>query len=115
DWEAMYSSDDFIRKPRTYPIPEVTADDIYPTEDEKLPDPWNAVCIVGFKVYSKDENLELRVIMEGGELEEGGMGAKGERDLDNGQENAAGGREEGEKGEKGENSPGYEAIVVKEE
>ncbi|KAL2107670.1 hypothetical protein VUR80DRAFT_4893 [Thermomyces stellatus] len=112
DWEAIYSSDDFIRKPRTQPIPEVTADDIYPTEDENLPDPWNAVCIVGFKVYSKDEDLELRVIMEGGELEEGGMGVKGERDLDNAQENAAGGRDEGEKGE---NSPGYEAIVVKEE
>lgn len=112
EWEAIYSSDDFIRKPRTQPIPEVTADDIYPTEDEKLPDPWNAVCIVGFKVYSKDEDLELRVIMEGGALEEGGMGAKGEKDLDNAQENAAGGREDEEKGEKG---PGYEPIVMKEE
>lgn len=112
EWEAIYSSDDYIRKPRTQPIPEVTADDIYPTEDEKLPDPWNAVCIVGFKVYSKDEDLELRVIMEGGALEEGGMGAKGEKDLDNAQENAAGSREDEEKGE---NGPGYDPIVVKEE
>ena len=110
EWEAIYSSDDYVRKPRTQPIPDVTADDLYPTDDEKLPDPWNAVCIVGFKVYSKDEDLELRVIMEGGALEEAGMGAKGEKDLDNAQENAAGEREE-----EGEKGPGYEPIVVKEE
>lgn len=107
DWEAIYSDDDYVRKPRTQPIPDVSPDDLYPTEDEKLPDPWNAVCIVGFKVWSKDEDLELRVIMEGGKLEEGGMGVKGERDLDNAQENAAGGRE----GEDDEGA-GYEAIVV---
>lgn len=110
DWEAIYSDDDYVRKPRTQPIPDVGPDDMYPTEDEKLPDPWNAVCIVGFKVWSKDEDLELRVIMEGGALEEGGMGVKGERDLDNAQENAAGGREDGE-----EAAAGYEAIVVKDE
>lgn len=109
DWEAIYSDDDYVRKPRTQPIPDVHPDDLYPSEDEKLPDPWNAVCIVGFKVWSKDEDLELRVIMEGGALEEGGMGVKGERDLDNAQENAAGEREDGEEG------AGYEAIVVKDE
>lgn len=109
EWEAIYSDDDYVRKPRTQPIPDLHPDELYPSEDEKLPDPWNAVCIVGFKVWSKDEDLELRVIMEGGALEEGGMGVKGERDLDNAQENAAGGREEGEEG------AGYEAIVVKDE
>ncbi|SPO00997.1 related to calpain-like protein [Cephalotrichum gorgonifer] len=110
DWEAIYSSDDFVRKPRLHPIPDVTADDRYPTDDEKLPDPWNAVCVVGFKVYSKDDDLELRVIMEGGALEEAGMGQKGERDLDNAQQNAAGVR-----AEKTEELAPYDPIVVKEE
>ncbi|PKS10358.1 hypothetical protein jhhlp_002109, partial [Lomentospora prolificans] len=94
DWEAIYSSDDYIRKPRTQPIPETTEADRYPSEDEKLPDPWNAVCIVGFKVFSRDSDLELRVVMEGGDMLEGGMGQKGEKDLDNAQANAAGEREE---------------------
>ncbi|CAI4218041.1 unnamed protein product, partial [Parascedosporium putredinis] len=94
DWEAIYSSDDYIRKPRTQPIPETTEADRYPSEDESLPDAWNAVCIVGFKVFSRDSNLELRVVMEGGDMLEGGMGQKGEKDLDNAQANAAGEREE---------------------
>lgn len=94
DWEAIYSSDDYIRKPRTQPIPETTEADRYPSEDENLPDAWNAVCIVGFKVFSRDSNLELRVVMEGGDMLEGGMGQKGEKDLDNAQANAAGEREE---------------------
>ena len=62
-------------------------------EEAGLPDPWNAICIVGFRVYSKDEDLDLRVVIEGGELAEGGMGEKGAQDLDNAQMNAAGARE----------------------
>jgi hypothetical protein len=96
DWEELYSSDDMSRKPRmAAPPPANTAvvskyrDD---TEDENEPDPWNAICVVGLRVYSKDEDLELRVVMEGGELEEGGMGEKGGVDLDNAQANAGGAR-----------------------
>ncbi|KAG0647477.1 Stomach-specific M-type calpain [Hyphodiscus hymeniophilus] len=29
------------------------------------PEPWNAVCIVGFRVYSKDEGLEVKLYEEG--------------------------------------------------
>ncbi|KAM7219078.1 calpain-D [Rhypophila decipiens] len=96
DWEELYSSDDMTRKPRmSAPPPPGTAtvskyrDD---TEDENEPDPWNAICVVGLRVYSKDEDLELRIVMEGGELEEGGMGEKGGPDLDNAQANAGGAR-----------------------
>ncbi|KAL1849194.1 hypothetical protein VTK73DRAFT_9927 [Phialemonium thermophilum] len=95
DWEELYSSDNMTRKPRIVPQPPnaVTqrkyADE---TEDENEPDPWNAVCVVGFRVYSKDPELDVRVVMEGGTLEEGGMGEKGEADLDNAQANAAGQR-----------------------
>jgi hypothetical protein len=96
EWEELYSSDDMTRKPRmTAPPPPGTAmvskyrDE---SEDEKGPDPWNAICVVGLRVYSKDEDLELRIVMEGGELEEGGMGEKGGVDLDNAQANAGGAR-----------------------
>lgn len=90
DWEALYSSDDMTRKPRLAPQPQPGHHDRYDTEEEKMPDPWNAVCIVGIRVYSKDEGLELRTVMEGGELLEGGMGEKGSADLDNAQQNAGG-------------------------
>ncbi|OAQ89474.1 calpain-like protein [Purpureocillium lilacinum] len=90
DWEELYSSDDFIRKPRTQPVGIPPPRDEYDTEEEKMPDPWNAVCIVGFRVYSKDADLQLRTVMEGGELLEDGMGEKGEKDLDDAQANAAG-------------------------
>ncbi|KAK1756479.1 calpain-D [Echria macrotheca] len=96
DWEELYSSDDMTRKPRmTAPAPAGTAtvskyrDE---SEDEKGPDPWNAICVVGLRVYSKDEDLEVRIVMEGGQLEEGGMGEKGGVDLDNAQANAGGAR-----------------------
>ncbi|KAK4163889.1 calpain-D [Cladorrhinum sp. PSN259] len=100
DWEELYSSDDMTRKPRMAPQPAAGQaaaakyrDD---TDDENDPDPWNAICVVGLRVYSKDEGLELRVVMEGGELEEGGMGEKGGVDLDNAQANAGGMRREKE-------------------
>ncbi|KAK3323026.1 hypothetical protein B0H66DRAFT_602440 [Apodospora peruviana] len=96
DWEELYSSDDMTRKPRmAAPPPPGTAvaskyrDD---TDDENEPDPWNAICVVGLRVYSKDEDLELKIVLEGGELEEGGMGEKGGVDLDNAQANAGGAR-----------------------
>ncbi|WZH47119.1 Calpain [Fusarium acuminatum] len=92
DWEALYSSDDMARKPRLTQANPAAAQDEWDSEEEKMPEPWNAICIVGVRVYSKDENLELRTVMEGGELLEGGMGPKGAGDLDNAQSNAGGGR-----------------------
>lgn len=64
-----------------------------------MPDPWNAISIIGIRVYSKDEGLELRTVMEGGELLEGGMGEKGAADVDDAQNNAAGARAEEKDGE----------------
>ncbi|KAH7132853.1 hypothetical protein EDB81DRAFT_763370 [Dactylonectria macrodidyma] len=66
-----------------------------------MPDPWNAIAIIGIRVYSKDAALELCTVMEGGELLQGGMGEKGAADLDDAQNNAAGARAEG-KGSKEE-------------
>ncbi|KAG4282263.1 hypothetical protein FPRO04_13307 [Fusarium proliferatum] len=92
DWEALYSSDDMARKPYLPQANQAAAQDDYDSEEEKMPEPWNAICIVGVRVYSEDENLELRTVMEGGELLEGGMGSKGAADLDNAQSNVGGGR-----------------------
>ncbi|KAH7162133.1 hypothetical protein B0J13DRAFT_490704 [Dactylonectria estremocensis] len=94
DWEALYSSDDMTRKPRVTPQQPAPHRDDYDTEEEKMPDPWNAISIIGIRVYSKDAGLELRTVMEGGELLEGGMGEKGAADLDDAQNNAAGARTE---------------------
>lgn len=90
DWDELYSSDDMIRKPRLGAQPAPQPRDNYDTEEENMPDPWSAICIVGIRVYSKDADLELRTVIEGGELLEGGMGEKGAADLDNAQANAGG-------------------------
>lgn len=99
DWELLYSSDDMTRKPRM--APQGAASTVVnkyreDTDDENDPDPWNAICVVGLRVYSKDEGLELRAVMESGQLEEGGMGEKGGVDIDNAQANAGGMRRERE-------------------
>ncbi|KAJ8118558.1 hypothetical protein ONZ43_g3966 [Nemania bipapillata] len=96
EWELLYSSDDMTKKPRmaTPPAATTAATETVETDGESgLPDPWNAICIVGFRVYSKDEDLDLRVVIEGGDLAEGGMGEKGAADIDNAQINAGGERE----------------------
>ncbi|RKU47964.1 hypothetical protein DL546_003125 [Coniochaeta pulveracea] len=96
DWEELYSSDDMSRKPRLANHNSAANNTVFQynddTDADDDPEPWNAICVVGFRVYSKDEDLELKVVMEGGELEEGGMGEKGEADLDNAQNNAGGAR-----------------------
>ncbi|KAI1457192.1 cysteine proteinase [Annulohypoxylon moriforme] len=96
DWELLYSSDDMSKKPRmatTQPA-STTNDNVVESDGESsLPDPWNAICIVGFRVYSKDEDLDLRVVVEGGDMAENGMGEKGPADIDNAQMNAGGERE----------------------
>ncbi|KAI2469296.1 cysteine proteinase [Annulohypoxylon bovei var. microspora] len=96
DWELLYSSDDMAKKPRigTTPPAATTNDNTVESDGESgMPDPWNAICIVGFRVYSKDEDLELRVVLEGGDMAENGMGEKGAADIDNAQMNAGGERE----------------------
>lgn len=93
DWEKLYADDDpkpAVRDAESPTSPTKEAE----SDDEDAPEPWNAIAVVGFRVYSKDENLELRVIMEGGELEQDGMGNLGEADLDNAVVNAAGQRDE---------------------
>ncbi|KAH8156480.1 hypothetical protein CIB48_g11765 [Xylaria polymorpha] len=103
DWELLYSSDDMSKKPRmATPQPAATtATETVESDGESgLPDPWNAICIVGFRVYSKDEELDLRVVIEGGDLAEGGMGEKGAADIDNAQINAGGEREKTTKSNK---------------
>ena len=96
DWEELYSSDDLSHQPRLMVpgapiIPPVKEDDDE-SDDENAPLAWNAICVVGFRVYSKDEGLELRVVMEGGSLAQDGQGEKGAEDLDNAQSNAGGAR-----------------------
>ncbi|KAK0726757.1 hypothetical protein B0T26DRAFT_671517 [Lasiosphaeria miniovina] len=96
DWEELYSSDDMTRKPRMAASAAAGTNVISKykdeTDDDDEADPWNAICVVGLRLYSRDEDLELRIVMEGGELEEGGMGEKGGVDLDNAQANAGGER-----------------------
>lgn len=95
DYENLYDEDDLTPTLRlaTSPVTPATATtNGAESEDEDTPDPWNAIAVIGFRVYSKDEGLELRVIMEGGALEQDGMGSLGEADLDNAVSNAAGQR-----------------------
>ena len=34
----------------------------YETDDENDAKPWNAVCVIGFKVYSKDKGLTIKIV-----------------------------------------------------
>ena len=36
--------------------------DPYETDDENDAKPWNAVCVIGFKVYSKDPGLTIKIV-----------------------------------------------------
>lgn len=99
DYERLYDEDDMsptLRMLGTAAAPSAMAAN---SDDEDTPDPWNAIAVVGFRVYSKDEELELRVVMEGGALEQDGMGNLGEVDLDNAVSNAAGQRDREQKKE----------------
>lgn len=62
DFDDMYSDDDPTLKPR--PVNATAAPGAKTrsnSDDEDETEPWNAVCIVGFRVYSKDEGLELLI------------------------------------------------------
>jgi hypothetical protein len=62
----MYSDDDPTLKPRPVNTGE-TPKQKKSSDDDDDPEPWNAVCIVGFRVYSKDEGLEVKLHEEGEE------------------------------------------------
>ncbi|KAI6290837.1 hypothetical protein MCOR34_010330 [Pyricularia oryzae] len=131
DWDDLFdSSDDDTANPKVQlreqtaaaqaaGLPNPVLVDIDETDNEDArAEPWNAVCVVGFRVYSKDEALELRVVMEGGGLSEGGMGEKGEMDLDDAMNNAGGARGEVKKDDTNKEDGGgelakYATIVSK--
>lgn len=106
DYENLYDEDDLTPTLRLANSPVTpatgTTNNSPDSEDEDVPDPWNAIAVIGFRVYSKDEDLELRVIMEGGALEQDGMGSLGEADLDNAVSNAAGQRSRNNDNKQGE-------------
>ena len=74
DFDDMYSDDDPTLKPRPINTGGTSSSGTKPTgkgsDDEDDIEPWNAVCIVGFRVYSKDEGLEVKVYEEGVDEEE---------------------------------------------
>lgn len=68
DFDKLYSDDDHTLKPRSL-NPEIIHEKELTkrnkdSDDEDEVDPWNAICIVGLRVYSKDENLELEIFDE---------------------------------------------------
>jgi hypothetical protein len=71
DFEDLYSDDDPTLRPRRIDLntgePPVrrNASRRDRESDEEETDPWNAVCIVGIRVYSQDEELEVVVFEEG--------------------------------------------------
>jgi hypothetical protein len=66
DFDDMYSDDDLSLKPRPLPIsggpPGGKSKKAGDSDDEDESEPWNAICIVGLRVYSQDEGLELRIL-----------------------------------------------------
>jgi Arc/MetJ family transcription regulator len=67
DFEDLYSDDDPTLRPRRMnpgeSRPRSTHKKSKESDDEE-PDPWNAVCIVGIRVYSQDEGLDITVFEE---------------------------------------------------
>ncbi|KKA26823.1 hypothetical protein TD95_000780 [Thielaviopsis punctulata] len=94
DWEAIYSDDDYTRYAQDKDVKDKVPASIYdPVEDTSATTaPWNAFCVVGLRVYSKDKDLSLGVVVPNGE--EWGW-PRGERDIDNAQMNASGQRRAG--------------------
>lgn len=64
DFDDLYcSDDDQASKPRETTTGE-SSKQKKGSDDEDDSEPWNAVCIVGFRVYSQDEGLEVTVYEE---------------------------------------------------
>lgn len=68
DFDDIYSDDDPTLKPRPANTGENPKSKKGSDSDDDV-EPWNAVCIVGFRVYSKDEGLEVKVYEEGADDE----------------------------------------------
>jgi hypothetical protein len=68
DFDDFYSDDDLTLNPRPIdggPSQQQKANkENKDDEDDNEPEPWNAVCIIGFKIYSKDQGLEAMVYDE---------------------------------------------------
>lgn len=45
--------------------PRRSQEDRHGKDDDNLVDPWNAVCVVGLRVYSKDPDIRIDVVMPG--------------------------------------------------
>lgn len=97
--------------PDTVPVEDTEVDE---ANAEFEDDPWNAVCVVGLKVYSKDEGLCVQIVRPKHELEEGDTpldvddAAKGqsvekiEEEVEEKEEETKGGKEVEEAEEKAE-------------
>lgn len=97
EYDDMYSEDDHDHTLKPRPIGVVNPGLVLPpppggvakdSEEEDNVEPWNAVCIVGFRVYSLDSGLELVIYEEGEESTgkekgiEGGAVDDGLRDVE---------------------------------
>ena len=83
EYDDLYNSDDDqILKARQTTGDGAKSGGKKGSDDEEDIEPWNAVCIVSFRVYSKDEGLEVEVYgEEGNEGREVGKGlGKGEEE-----------------------------------
>ncbi|KAE9367751.1 cysteine proteinase [Stipitochalara longipes BDJ] len=112
DFDDMYSDDDPTLKPRTInttgAVPKSKGKD---SDDEDGPEPWNAVCIVGFRVYSKDENLEVRISEDANDADENSETE--EREDEASEADIEDGGDEAERVEKGGKKAGGNAIKIK--
>lgn len=61
DFDDLYNSDDDTASKARQTTTGETLKQKKGSDDEDEPEPWNAVCIVGFRVYSKDEGLEVKI------------------------------------------------------
>jgi hypothetical protein len=64
DFDDLYSDDEpVLHMNRPQPGPGKAASKSKPVDDDEEDDiePWNAVAVVGFRVYSQDEELEVRI------------------------------------------------------
>lgn len=77
DIEDLWDDDEPAPKPEPSPNPHYgpprhsSGRKSRDSEDDDEPDPWNAICIVGLRVYSKDEGLEVKIFEEGMEDDAG--------------------------------------------
>ncbi|RSL41619.1 hypothetical protein CEP54_015759 [Fusarium duplospermum] len=68
NWDDIHKANKRASKLHGNICSQAAAQDDYDTEEEKMPDPWSASCVVGIRVYSKDSGLQLRTVIEGDEL-----------------------------------------------